>query len=71
MRVILKFVSYLGLTLTLIPAFLVLAGILSLETTKDLMFAGTVVWFLTAPYWMNLEKEEQAIEDSKEIRDRI
>lgn len=71
MRTVLKIISYLALALTLIPAFLVFAGILSLETNKDLMFAGTIAWFLTAPFWMNLEKETQAIEDSKEIRDRI
>lgn len=61
----------MGLALTLIPAFLVFAGMLSLETNKNLMLVGTLAWFLTAPYWMNLKKESQAIEESKEIRDRI
>ena len=71
MHLLLKIISYTGLLLTLIPAFLVFSGVLSLDTNKYLMLAGTLAWFLTAPFWMNLKSESQAIEDTKEIRDRI
>ena len=48
-----KIISYTGLGLTLIPAFLVFSGVLSLDTSKNLMLVGTIAWFATAPYWMN------------------
>jgi hypothetical protein len=52
MTIALKVVSYLGLGLTLIPAFLVFAGILSWNIHALLMMVGTVLWFITAPFWI-------------------
>ncbi len=48
-----KIISFIGLGLTLVPAFLVYQGTLSLDTSKNLMLVGTIAWFATAPYWMN------------------
>ena len=53
MKLFIKIISFTGLALTLIPAFLVYQGSIDLDTNKTLMLAGTLCWFLTAPYWMN------------------
>lgn len=53
MKLIIKVISFLGLALTLIPSFLVFTGVTTLDTCKLLMFIGSVVWFISAPSWMN------------------
>jgi len=58
MNAIFKIISFVALGFTLIPSFLVFAGIISADQCKNLMFAGTVVWFVTAPKWMNKKSEE-------------
>ena len=55
MRSILKIISYIGLLLTVVPAFLVFAGVIELNFHKTLMVIGTLLWFFTAPFWMNKE----------------
>lgn len=58
MQTILKIISFIGLLLTVVPSFLVFSGAIELSFHKTLMFIGTLLWFLTAPFWMN--KEDQA-----------
>lgn len=58
-------ISIVCLLLTLIPSFLVYAGLISLEVNKNLMLAGTIGWFCTAPFWMNKRKEENAPDTMK------
>ncbi len=41
-----------GLGLTIIPAVLVASGGLRWQTHADLMIAGMILWFVTAPFWM-------------------
>jgi len=53
MKSLIKLISYFGLALTIIPAFLVFNGKITLEFSKWLMLIGTIVWFLSAPTWMN------------------
>lgn len=53
MRSLLKILSYIGLGLTLIPSVLVFSGNISIDVSKTLMLLGTVIWFLSAPSWMN------------------
>lgn len=53
MKTLLKVVSYIGLALTVIPAFLVASGILTLDTHKTLMVIGMVLWFAASPFWMD------------------
>ncbi|MFD3002996.1 hypothetical protein ACFS7Z_21710 [Pontibacter toksunensis] len=53
---ILKLISYIGLFLTVVPSLLVFAGVIELSFHKTLMLVGTLLWFLTAPFWMNKEK---------------
>ncbi len=52
MRTILKLVSLVGLVLTVLPAFLVMAGSIRWESHALLMFVGMVAWFSSAPFWM-------------------
>ena len=44
--------SIVGLGLTIVPAVLVVMGLASWQTHADLMAAGMVLWFATAPFWM-------------------
>lgn len=57
MKLLIKIISYLSLGLTLFPSFLVFTGSISLDSSKMLSFAGTVIWFVSAPSWMNKAKE--------------
>ena len=61
MKNMLKILSYIALLLTIIPAFLTLAGVIDDTTYKTLMLAGTIGWFLTAPLW--IFKENNHVEN--------
>jgi hypothetical protein len=52
MKLIIKIVSFIGLGLSIIPAVLVFGEQLDTSTCKQLMFLGTILWFVTAPAWM-------------------
>lgn len=43
--------SLLGLLLTIAPALLVFAGKIRWQLHADLMLAGMILWFFTAPFW--------------------
>jgi hypothetical protein len=58
MKILLKIISFCGLGLTLIPSLLLFSGQISASTCKLLMLLGTVLWFVTAPFWMNESPEE-------------
>ncbi|GAA4335108.1 hypothetical protein [Flaviaesturariibacter amylovorans] len=53
MRKALILAGYIGLTLTALPAFLVFAGRLSFDQYKALMIGGAVLWFSTAPFFID------------------
>ena len=57
MQTILKILSYIGLLLTVVPSFLVFAGVIELSFHKILMLIGTLLWFGTAPFWLNKSEE--------------
>jgi len=57
MKLLVKLISYIGLILTLIPSLLVSSGNISLDSCKMLMVIGTIVWFVSAPSWMNKAEE--------------
>lgn len=63
MRKVLIVISIIGIILTVVPAFLVLTGVLSLEENKNLMLLGTVFWFVSAPYWLN---RNEGIEEAQD-----
>ena len=52
MTALLKVLSFLGLALTVGPAFLVFAGELTWEAHAGWMLVGAALWFITAPFWM-------------------
>lgn len=52
MKMLLKLGSFVGLGLTVVPAFLVFAGRLTWNTHAVLMGIGALLWFVTAPFWM-------------------
>jgi hypothetical protein len=52
MRTVLFIISLAGLGLTLIPAMLVFAGKLAIHTHYQLMAAGALLYFASAPFWM-------------------
>lgn len=56
MTVLIKLISYVGLALTVVPAFLVFTGRITWQTHATLMLVGTVMWFATAPLWMGQSK---------------
>ena len=58
MRIFLIVVSAIGLILTIVPSFFVLAGSMELDMNKNLMFLGTALWFVTVPFWINKPKEK-------------
>jgi len=49
---ILQTISFLGLAVTVLPAFLVLGGVVSRQTHTHLMLLGMVMWFGTATFWI-------------------
>lgn len=51
-RFILKTISYLGLAVSIIPAFLAFAGVLSKQAYLNLMVVGMVMWFGSAVFWV-------------------
>jgi len=55
MRTFLKLSSSIGLGLTVIPSFLIFAQTITWKTYLTLMTIGTLLWFLTAPFWMKEE----------------
>jgi hypothetical protein len=57
MKLLLKLGSLIGLLLTMIPPILVFLGEIDLDTTKLLMTIGMIVWFSTAPFWINKETD--------------
>jgi hypothetical protein len=52
MKRTLQLVSWIALTATIVPPLLYLADSMPLDTVKTWMLAGTVVWFVTVPMWM-------------------
>ncbi len=57
MKNLIKFISYTGLGMTLLPSFLVFTGNMSLDLSKMLTFIGTIIWFISSPSWMNKAEE--------------
>lgn len=52
MRLLLIFISSVGLALTVIPSFFVLYGVITWAWHANLMMGGMILWFATAPFWM-------------------
>ena len=59
MKRVLILVSFAGLALTIIPSVLVFTGIITMKLHYQLMAAGFVVWFISAPFWMKSKSIEE------------
>jgi len=57
MRKLLMILSFCGLGLTIIPSFFVYIKIIGFTDHLILMLIGTVIWFGSAPAWMNRTKK--------------
>lgn len=53
MKTFLKFGSLLGLMLTIYPPILFFMGDVDLDRMKWSMGIGMLLWFVTAPFWIN------------------
>lgn len=60
MKNLLVLISILSLVITIVPSFLVFAGMMTLEMNKTLMLVGTIGWFATASSWMNKKEEAES-----------
>lgn len=49
MKLALTFIARLSLVLTVLPAFLYLFGLLSLDSVKGIMAISCATWFISAP----------------------
>ena len=60
MKILMKIGSFLSLVLTIVPSIIFFVGNLELSQMKGYMGIGMVLWFVTAPFWINkLSKSEQ------------
>ena len=53
MNILYKGISYVGLLLTVVPSILLFSGIVELQAHKTAMLVGMLLWFITAPLWLN------------------
>jgi len=51
-KLILQIISFIGLALSIIPAFLLFGGMLAKDTYLQLMIVGMVLWLGTALFWI-------------------
>ena len=59
---ILKIISYLALAGTIIPSLLVFFGDMDIEGSKNIMAVSMVVWFGSAPFWINKKADEEVMD---------
>jgi hypothetical protein len=52
MKVLFIIISIAGLLLTVVPSILVFTQDIALESHKQLMLWGLLMWFITAPLWI-------------------
>ncbi len=57
---IIKIISYLALAGTIIPSLMVFFTGLDLQTNKNIMVISMILWFMTAPVWINKKSEEES-----------
>jgi hypothetical protein len=62
MRIALIILSFTGLTLTILPAFLHFAGIIEFGRHIEITTIGTILYLSTAPFWMNKGKKREKAE---------
>lgn len=56
MRILLIILSVIGLGLTIIPSILVFLQEMSMDSHKQWMLVGMILWFATSPFWIKEQK---------------
>lgn len=64
MKTLLIIISYIGLTMSIIPSILVFLGKIDMQTNTSLMAVGMVLWFGTAPFWINSKTDKDKVADN-------
>ena len=55
MKIVLIFISIMGLALTVVPSFFVLTQQMTWTLHAQLVFVGMILWFLSAPFWIKAD----------------
>lgn len=55
MKLVLQIISFVGLALSIIPAFLVFTGTLSKEAYFQFLLLGMFLWFVSAIFWIKAD----------------
>jgi hypothetical protein len=53
MKIVLRTVSWIALSASILPAILYMNDVMPLGAVKTCMLISTVVWFVTTPFWMD------------------
>lgn len=61
MKILLKIGSFLSLALTIVPPIIFFVGDLELSQMKGYMGIGMVIWFVTAPFWINKSSKSEQV----------
>ena len=55
MKRILPLISFAGLSLVIVPIITYVAGYLEKPAMFNFLLIGTIIWFVTVPWWMSAE----------------
>lgn len=58
MKNLLVILSVVGLMTTIFPPVLMFLGKMDLASMKIWMGVGMIMWFVTAPFWINKKRED-------------
>ncbi|MDA0315412.1 MAG: hypothetical protein O3A40_08950 [Bacteroidetes bacterium] len=61
MKILMIIGSLISLILTIVPPIIFFVGNLELSQMKGYMGIGMVLWFVTAPFWINKPSKSQQL----------
>ena len=61
MKSILQILSFAGILLTIVPPVLYFMELISRSSQNLWMFAGTIIWFASATFWLGRKKETDQV----------
>ena len=61
MKILMKIGSFFSLVLTIVPSIIFFVGDLELSQMKWYMGIGMVLWFVTAPFWINKSSKSEQV----------
>lgn len=64
MKILLIIISCIGLAMSIVPSVLVFLGKMDMQTNTTLMAIGMVLWFGTAPFWINSKADNDNAADN-------